>query len=145
MTTADRPLYNIRRGPHGYQLGKFDRDLNLLAIYDTDAKHCTCPAGTRPTCKHRKMLPRMLARVNTNEFYCYETQTWSRPLAQMADEYRGEPKPPPVDLGVNEERQEPVVPDNWREVVHLANVETTTPVMPSSPRAAAPTSGIRRR
>ena len=73
-------LYSIRRGPHGYQLGKFDDDFNVAAVYDVDLKHCTCPAGPRPSCKHRKMLPRMLAKVDTNQFYCYETQTWHQPL-----------------------------------------------------------------
>lgn len=122
---TNHPLYNIRRGPHGFQLGKFDHDLNLLAVYDTDAKHCTCPAGPRPTCKHRKMLPRMLARVDTDEFYCYETQTWSRPLAQMADEYNG----------ASEQPVEPTTP------AILAQVEAATP----QPTPPPPTSGIRRR
>ena len=76
----EHALYNIKRGPHGYAIGKFDRDLNLLAAYNTDTKYCSCPAGPRPTCRHRKMLPRMLAKVDQPEFYCYETQTWHRPL-----------------------------------------------------------------
>ena len=74
-------LYNIKRGPHGFAIGKFDEDLNLLAAYNTDSDYCSCPAGPRPTCRHRKMLPRMLGRVDTDEFYCYETQTWHQPLA----------------------------------------------------------------
>ena len=76
----EHALYNIKRGPHGYAIGKFDRDLNLLAAYNTSTDYCSCPAGPRPTCRHRKMLPRMLAKVDQPEFYCYETQTWHRPL-----------------------------------------------------------------
>lgn len=78
--TQEHALYNIKRGPHGYAIGKFDRDLNLLAAYNTSTDYCSCPAGPRPTCRHRKMLPRMLAKVDQPEFYCYETQTWHRPL-----------------------------------------------------------------
>src|ERR1017187_5811710 len=74
-------LYNIKRGPHGYAIAKFDEALNLLAAYDTSAKSCSCPAGPRPTCRHRKMLPRMLGNVDTDAFYCYETNVWHRPLA----------------------------------------------------------------
>ena len=80
----ERVLYNIKRGPHGYGIGKFDQDLNLLAAYNTSTDYCSCPAGPRPTCRHRKMLPRMLSRVATDEFYCYETQTWHQPLAREA-------------------------------------------------------------
>ena len=83
--TQGMTLYNIRRGPHGFSLAKFDENLNLLAAYDVDPKYCSCPAGPRPTCRHRKMLPRMLSKVDTAEFYCYETQTWHQPLAAPAD------------------------------------------------------------
>jgi hypothetical protein len=79
-------LYNIRRGPHGFAIAKFDENLNLLAAYDVDPKYCSCPAGPRPTCRHRKMLPRMLSRVDTAEFYCYETNTWHMPLAATSAE-----------------------------------------------------------
>ena len=77
-------LYNIRRGPIGHQLGKFDDDFNVVAIYDVSLKSCTCPAGVRPSCKHRKMLPRMLTAVDTDQFYCYETQQWHTPLGDLA-------------------------------------------------------------
>ena len=38
-----------------------------------------CPAGVRPTCRHRKMLPLFMANdaIDTNKFYCYETHQWS--------------------------------------------------------------------
>ena len=78
--SKEHALYNIKRGPHGYAIGKFDRDLNLLAAYNTSTDYCSCPAGPRPTCRHRKMLPRVLSKVDQPEFYCYETQTWHRPL-----------------------------------------------------------------
>lgn len=100
MTNQDFALYNIRRGPHGYTIAKFDRDLTLLAAYNTAPDYCDCPAGPRPTCRHRKMLPRMLSRVDTDAFYCYETNTWSHPLIGSSDPVASEasssqePEPP---------------------------------------------------
>ena len=73
-------LYSIRRGPNGHTITKFDDDFNPVATYDVTVGSCTCPAGPRPTCRHRKMLPRMLPKVGQPEFYCYETQSWHRPV-----------------------------------------------------------------
>lgn len=73
-------LYSIRRGPNGHTITKFDDDFNPVATYDVTVGSCTCPAGPRPTCRHRKMLPRMLPKVGQPEFYCYETQSWHRPI-----------------------------------------------------------------
>ena len=73
-------LYSIRRGPKGHVITKFDDDFNVEASYDVTVGSCTCPAGPRPTCRHRKMLPRMLPKVGQPEFYCYETQSWHRPV-----------------------------------------------------------------
>ena len=102
MNPTDHSLYNIHRGPAGFTIGKFDSSLNLLAAYDVDPKHCTCPAGPRPSCRHRKMLPRMLAKVNTPEFYCYETNTWHRPLQATEMQVYGEGSAEPVDVVIGE-------------------------------------------
>lgn len=85
-------LYSLRTSASGYQLAKFDEDFNVAAVYDllplfngTDYS-CSCPAGLRPTCRHRNMLPRMISKANTGEFYCYETQHWHRLLAPTSAE-----------------------------------------------------------
>ena len=73
-------LYSIKRGPNGHTITKWDDDFNPVASYDVTVGSCTCPAGPRPTCRHRKMLSRMLPKVGQPEFYCYETQSWHRPV-----------------------------------------------------------------
>ena len=125
-------LYNIKRGPHGFAIGKFDEDLNLLAAYNTDLKYCSCPAGPRPSCRHRKMLPRMISRVDTDEFYCYETQTWHLPLAREA-------LGSPMTVELPEQPAEPLVSPALQAQVGV--VDQPQPPLPSS--ALAPT--IRRR
>jgi hypothetical protein len=81
-------LYSIRRGPKGHTITKFDEDMNPVAVYDVSVGSCTCPAGPRPTCRHRKMLARMLPCVNSPDFYCYETNTWHRPITAYGEALR---------------------------------------------------------
>lgn len=54
--------YNLRTHDNSWRITKFDDDYNPLATYHLDAsgRTCDCPAGVRPTCRHRQMLPRML-------------------------------------------------------------------------------------
>jgi hypothetical protein len=102
-------LYNFHITPTGFSCAKFDADLNLEAAYDLIAIDsdigaysslpsryaCNCPAGPRPSCKHRKMLSIFIAAeaVNSSRFYDYERQTWHTPLAAY-----GEPKAPKEEL-----------------------------------------------
>lgn len=87
-------LYNLRKTSDGFMLAKFGPDFNVEAVYHLQPikDHlssqygqvnyaCDCPAGGRPSCKHRKMLARMIPKADSDEFYCYETQSWHKPLA----------------------------------------------------------------
>lgn len=72
-------------------MAKFDGDFNVAAIYHLSTNHrggydCECPAGGRPSCKHRKMVPIFLAAkaVDTLQFYEYETQMWHQPIPTFA-------------------------------------------------------------
>lgn len=80
-------LYSLRRHPSGFMIAKFDADMNVAAIYHLRSipmgyYACECPAGARPNCKHRRMVPIFLASnaVDSDRFYCYETQMWHRPI-----------------------------------------------------------------
>lgn len=78
-------LYNLRKTSDGFMLAKFGPDFNVEAVYHLQPQAggytCDCPAGHRPSCKHRKMIARMIPKADSDEFYCYETQSWHKPLA----------------------------------------------------------------
>jgi len=84
-------LYNAKSTDHPdtFLFTKFDDDLNIVdeSIYLTSEAECTCPAGTRPTCRHRQMLPSFLAtdRIDTDWFFCHETGDWSQPFGDALD------------------------------------------------------------
>ena len=73
-------LYNIKSTSSGYRITKFDNDLNPESSYLVSLSECECPQGSRPTCRHRKMLPGFIDkwRVDTNWFYDYERQSWQQ-------------------------------------------------------------------
>lgn len=77
-------LYTLKLSTPGYSITKFDDDLNPVATYWLSALKCECPAGPRPTCRHRQMLPAMKARANSPWFYHFESGTWHDPLGQNA-------------------------------------------------------------
>ena len=76
MTT----LYSLRcESPDGqpngnYRITKFV-DGEPEGSYITTDRECECPAGHRATCRHRQMLPYMLAAeiTNTHWFLNYDT------------------------------------------------------------------------
>lgn len=83
------PLYNLKSSidTHLYIITKFTNDLNVEASYSVGNTICECPAGHRPTCRHRQMLPTLAPRVDTAWFYCFETKSWEDPTGSaQADE-----------------------------------------------------------
>lgn len=52
-------LYNLHTDGDQYRITKFD-DGNPVSSYLLTERECECPAGHRPTCRHRQMLPQML-------------------------------------------------------------------------------------
>lgn len=54
-------LYNLRTSDGSYRITKFSNDLDVEASYLVSLTECECPAGHRPSCRHRQMLPKMLA------------------------------------------------------------------------------------
>src|SRR6266436_9602135 len=74
MTT----LYNCHTDGADYRITKFDSLGNVESSYLCSLDNCECPAGHRPSCRHRHMLPRFLAKgaVNSFYFYDYDRQGW---------------------------------------------------------------------
>ena len=71
-------LYSLRTkidrdGTQHYRLTKF-LDGEVESSYHVSREQCECPAGQRPTCRHRQMLPHMLnaSIANTHWFYDHD-------------------------------------------------------------------------
>lgn len=83
-------LYSLRTCADGWFVTKFDEDFNVESSYlmakQSDGEIvCGCPAGVRPTCRHRSdILPAFLAtnRADTAWYYCFEEKTWHQPLGE---------------------------------------------------------------
>ena len=63
---------------------KFDQDLNPESSYSVGNNACECPAGHRPKCRHREMLPVLRQRIDTAWFFCFETKSWEDPTGEAA-------------------------------------------------------------
>ena len=79
------PLYNMKENGSGYKITKFNDDLEpeldkdgQVKTYAVSASECSCPAGHRPTCRHRQMLPdfQNTGRVNTRWFLEFDNREW---------------------------------------------------------------------
>lgn len=84
-------LYAMRSaGPSTLAIAKFDDDFNVAETYTIEIHgsrmSCSCPAGVRPSCRHRNMVGTftLANAINSDNFYCYETQLWYRPIAVPA-------------------------------------------------------------
>lgn len=71
-------LYSCKHDGDQYRITKFDEDLNPTSSYLCTDADCECPAGVRPMCRHREMLPKFLARdaVGTGWMYDYDRGGW---------------------------------------------------------------------
>lgn len=80
-------LYNLRSADGQWIVTKFDNDLNVESSYAVSESECACPAGSRPTCRHRQMLPKMLAvgAEDTPMFYNYDSDQFLEPIAGDTD------------------------------------------------------------
>lgn len=82
-------LYNAHTDGDNYRITKFN-DGEVESSYLCSITECQCPAGSRPICRHRLMLPMFLDRgaVDTFWFLDFERKGWvSNEPADAA--YRG--------------------------------------------------------
>lgn len=70
-------LYNCHTDGDQYRITKFN-DGEVESSYLCSSDECQCPAGSRPTCRHRMMLPMFLARGAVNSFWFldFERKGW---------------------------------------------------------------------
>src|SRR5882757_2616765 len=78
-------LYNCRHSGDQYRITKFDSDMNPQGSYLLSLEECECPAGVRPTCRHRQMLPKFIARSHVGDewFFDFDRGGW----VQMGNEW----------------------------------------------------------
>lgn len=81
-------LYNCRHSGNQFRISKFDHHFDLESSYLCTETECTCPAGHRPTCRHRQMLPKFIARgtVNTEWFFDFDRGGWVQGEIEPAPE-----------------------------------------------------------
>lgn len=74
MTT----LYNCKHSGDEYRITKFV-DGEPEGSYLCTFEECECPAGSRPTCRHRQMLPKFIQRgaVDVGWWYDFDRGGWT--------------------------------------------------------------------
>lgn len=89
-------LYNCRHSGDQYRITKFDEDMNVESSYLCTEAECECPAGQRPTCRHRQMIPRFIQRKHIGDewFFDYDRGGW----VQMGPEWISEMPPLPEGI-----------------------------------------------
>lgn len=67
-------LYNLHStaDPSAFAITKFTRYGDVESHYTVSASTCDCPAGHRPSCRHRMMLPNLLPLLNTHYFWDHD-------------------------------------------------------------------------
>lgn len=81
-------LYNLKSSDGQWRITKFTNDLDVEASYITSEAECECPAGSRPTCRHRQMLPKMLhvGAEDSGMFYDFDHDQFLEPIAEAEDD-----------------------------------------------------------
>ncbi len=71
-------LYSCRHSGDQYRISKFNDDMNVQSSYLCTETECDCPAGVRPICRHREMLPRFIERktVDSDWWFDYDRGGW---------------------------------------------------------------------
>ena len=80
-------LYNMKSSTDGFIITKFDDDLNVESSYEyhvmtNGADVCHCPAGQRPSCRHRQMFPLLETRVDSAWMLDFDTRAWVDPTGE---------------------------------------------------------------
>jgi hypothetical protein len=77
-------LYNCKSVSDGYRITKFTRDYEIESSYIVSAEGCDCPAGARPVCRHRTMLPFFVEgnHVDDGWFFIWDTRQWLKPVGE---------------------------------------------------------------
>jgi hypothetical protein len=86
-------LYLCRTDGDQYRMVKMTSLSEVESSYLCSETHCECPAGVRPTCRHREMLPRFIQRnaINTGWGFDYDRGGWVQTEYGSTDEPISDP------------------------------------------------------
>lgn len=121
MTT----LYNCHHDGDQYRITKFDDDMNVQSSYLCTTDECDCPAGVRPICRHRDMLPKFIQRetIGTEWFLDYDRggwvqmgPEWAQTVEELEEAYGTTGELPPLPEGITM-----IVLDSPEKVVEVHN------------------------
>lgn len=93
-------LYNCKHAGDQYRITKFNSEGDPESSYLTTFEECDCPAGKRPMCRHREMLPKFIQRgaVDTGWFFDYDRGGWvDNRTEDELEQVTFEPMPPLPD------------------------------------------------
>lgn len=107
-------VYNCKTDGDQYRITKFDDDLEVESSYLLTMAECECPAGNRPSCRHRQMLPKFMQRhaIDTEWFLDFDRGGWvqhtlaSQPVEERASQIEPDREDavthpsPPADSGI---------------------------------------------
>lgn len=84
-------LYNCHTDGTEWRITKFN-DGEVESSYLCSITECQCPAGQRPSCRHRLMLPMFISRGAVNSFWFldFERKGWVSNEAGMNYSERSE-------------------------------------------------------
>jgi len=94
-------LYNLKTDGDNYRITKFTSDLDVESSYLTSLTECECPAGHRPTCRHRQMLPHMLSEdmLDAPKFMDFDTKAvYVSAFAEEPEEEFFESSPTEIEI-----------------------------------------------
>lgn len=117
-------VYNCKTDGDQYRITKFDDDLEVESSYLLTMAECECPAGNRPSCRHRQMLPKFMQRhaIDTEWFLDFDRGGWvqhtlaSQPVEERATQAEPEREDavthpsPPADVELSTTQSQPPSP-----------------------------------
>ena len=137
-------LYSCRHDGQEYRITKWN-DGNVESSYLCSEDECECPAGVRPSCRHREMLPYFISRnaINTGWWFDWDRGGW----VDMREELE-EPEAPEtqdssaVEQGAHNALVDGSIPSPATNGAHGAEVSTaefdsadvgSIPAVPATP------------
>lgn len=144
-------LYNCRHSGDQFRISKFDHHFDLISSYLCTEQECDCPAGHRPQCRHRQMVPKFIARgaVNTEWFFDYDRGGWvqseiepapgvviEEPATESAEYLEGLSQSVMQEVTVFNSHADPI------ERTVMVPVSSRSDAIPAQPAPQAPTTPV---